>query len=49
MKKLLIVLFLLPVYCMAQSAGDYMTSGNTKANMKDYKEAILAILIVPFK
>jgi tetratricopeptide (TPR) repeat protein len=40
MKRLLIILFLLPVYCMAQTATDYITSGNTKANMKDYKEAI---------
>src|SRR3569833_2413136 len=39
-KAVLILLFMLPFYCFAQTADSFIQSGNQKANKKDYKGAI---------
>src|ERR1700712_3490008 len=38
--RLLIIFFLLPLYCVAQTADTYVQAGNQKAGQKDYKGAI---------
>ena len=40
MNRILILFFILPFYCAAQSADSYIQSGNNKANKKDYRGAI---------
>src|ERR1700712_1042317 len=40
MRRLLIIFFLLPFYCFAQTVETYVKSGNEKYGQKDYKAAI---------
>src|ERR1700753_826255 len=40
MKRLLIIVFVLPLWCAAQTADSYVQSGNAKVKEKDYQGAI---------